>query len=313
MSSARDLLAAQVALHQGLVGLDDGVEQLRAVFLDGRGELVRDRDRVALALAVRVEVRAVVQQVDDAGQFVLGADRQLDRDAAVGELLLHRGQHPEEVGALAVEHVDVDDPGELELLRPVPHARRVHLDSHHTGDDDQRALDHAQGGNRVGLETGVARRVDQIELAALPLTRAERRGQRHLAPLLVLVPVRDGRPRLDRAEPVRLARLEEQSLDERGLARSAVSDDGNVADLPGFDGHRVLLGAWNGSRESYAPAGPRASRPVTVWSEATAQSIRTVREPQEPLSPFEASDVTVPRHEAPVGKFNASDVCSTWP
>ena len=30
-------------------------------------------------------------------------------------------------------------------------------------------------------------------------------------------------------------------------------------------------------------------------------------------SPSEASDVTVPRHEAPVGKFNASDVCSTWP
>ena len=86
----RDLLAAEVALHQRLVGLDDGVEQLRAVLLDGGRELGRDRDRVALARAGRIDVRAVVQQVDDAGQLVLGADRQLDRDAAVGQLLLQR-------------------------------------------------------------------------------------------------------------------------------------------------------------------------------------------------------------------------------
>ncbi len=49
----RDLLAAEVALHQRLVGLDDGVEQLRPVLLDELGQLVRDRDRVALARRLR--------------------------------------------------------------------------------------------------------------------------------------------------------------------------------------------------------------------------------------------------------------------
>ena len=44
-------------------------------------------------------------------------------------------------------------------------------------------------------------------------------------------------------EPVGRLRLEEQRLDERRLARPAVADDGDVADLPGFDGHQVLLAA----------------------------------------------------------------------
>ena len=105
----RNLLTAEVALHQRLVGLDDGVEQLRPVLLDGRGHLLRDRDRITLTPALRIQVRAVVQQVDDAFEVVLRADRELDRDAAIGQLLLHGGQHAVEVGALAVEHVHEDD------------------------------------------------------------------------------------------------------------------------------------------------------------------------------------------------------------
>ena len=83
MSAVGNLLAAEIALHQRLVGLDDGVEQLRAVLLHDAGHLVRDRDRVALASARRIEVGAVVQQVDDPRELVLGADRQLDRNAAL--------------------------------------------------------------------------------------------------------------------------------------------------------------------------------------------------------------------------------------
>ena len=248
-----NLLAAEVALHQGLVRLDDGVEQLRPVLLDDLGHLAGDRDGIFLARARRIHVRAVVQQVDDAGQLVLAADRQLDRDAAVGELLLHRREHTVEVGALAVEHVHEHDARQLEIFRARPHTGGVHLDAHHPGDDDQRALDDSQRGDRVGGEARVARRVDEVDLAALPLEVHERGRERHLPALLVLVPVGDRRAGLDRAQPVRLSRLEEQSLDERGLARPAVADDGDVADLPGFDGHRVLLALVGGCRrQSYA-------------------------------------------------------------
>ena len=129
-----ELLAFEVARHQILVRLDDGVEQLLAVLLHDVGHRVRDRLRPALAPAGRIHVRAHVQEVDDARQLVLAADRQLDRDAAVGQLLPRRLEHAEEVGALAVEHVDEDDARELVLLGALPHARGVHLDAHHAAE-----------------------------------------------------------------------------------------------------------------------------------------------------------------------------------
>ena len=85
--------------------------------------LVGDRLRSALLAAGGIHVRAHVQEVDDAGQLVLGADRQVDRDAAVGELRAHRLEHAEEVGALAVEHVHEDDARELVLVGALPDAR----------------------------------------------------------------------------------------------------------------------------------------------------------------------------------------------
>jgi hypothetical protein len=53
--------------------------------------------------------------------------------------------------------------------------------------------------------------------------------------VLVVVPVGDGRARIDRAEPVDGAGLEEERLDQRRLARATVSDDGDVPDLPGLE------------------------------------------------------------------------------
>ena len=130
------------------------------------------------------------------------------------QLRAHRLERPEEVGPLAVEHVHDDDAGDVPVLAAVPGPPRADLDAHHAADDDQLALDDAQRGDRVALEAGVARRVDQVDLPLLPLAVAERGRQRHLPPVLVLVPVGDGRPLLDRAEPVDRAGLEEQRLDE---------------------------------------------------------------------------------------------------
>ena len=72
----------------------------------------------------------------------------------------------------------------------------------------------------------------------------ERHRDRELALVLVLVRVGDRRARLDRAEAVDRARLEEERLDERRLSRPAVADDGDVADLCGLGhGLALLLGA----------------------------------------------------------------------
>ena len=125
-----ELLALEVLLHQRLVGLDDLVEQLLAVLLDELCQLLGDRPRLRLLLALRARVRAHVEDVDDPGQLVLAADRQLDGDAAGRQLLLHLTERAEEVGALAVEHVDEEHAGDPELVGALPDPRRADLDPH---------------------------------------------------------------------------------------------------------------------------------------------------------------------------------------
>src|SRR5262249_62039928 len=94
----------------------------------------------------------------------------------------------------------------------------------------------------VTAEARVAGGVDQVDLPVLPLEVAERGGQRHLAALLVLVPVGGRRARLDGPKPVDGTGLEEHRLDERGLSGRSVPGTGVVADLSGLDGH--ALSSW---------------------------------------------------------------------
>ena len=210
----RELLPVQVALHQRLVRLDDGVEELGAGLLDLVRHLRGNLAWAPLLRALRARVRGHVQEVDDAGQLVLGSDRQVDGDALRAELRAKLLERSEEVRALAIEHVHEDDAGEPEVFRALPVAGGLHLDAHDAADGDERALDDVQRGDRVALEARLAGRVDEVDLAALPLEVGERVGDRHLALLLVLVPVGDRRPLLDDAQPVRRAGLEEHRLDE---------------------------------------------------------------------------------------------------
>ena len=236
-----ELLALEVLLHQRLVGLDDLVEQLLAVLGHETCHLLRDRAGLGLLGAVGARVGAHVEDVDDARHLVLGADREVHGDAALGELLLQLAERAEEVGPLAVEHVDEEKARDPELLGPLPDARRADLDAHHAAEDDEGALDDPERGASLALKARIARDVDQIQLALLPLRVRERERDRHLPQLLVVVPVGDRRARVDRAEPVRLTGLEEQRLDERRLARPAMADDGDVADLARLEnGHTRL-------------------------------------------------------------------------
>ena len=57
----------------------------------------------------------------------------------------------------------------------VPVARGLHLDAHDAADRDERALDDVQRGDRVALEARLAGRVDEVDLAALPLEVARAR------------------------------------------------------------------------------------------------------------------------------------------
>ena len=194
--------------------------------------------RLALALALRARVRAHVQQVDDAGQLVLAADRDVDGDAArrraaPGAASSARKKSARSRSSMFTKTTRASPSSSAQLPRRGPSRPRR----------PSRALTTTSAPSTTRSaaiaspwKPGSPGRVDQVDLAPLPLARHERRAERHLPRCCSsVVPVGDGGARLDRAEPVDLARLEEHRLDERRLARPAVADDGDVADLPGLD------------------------------------------------------------------------------
>ena len=185
----RDLLFHQVLLGEIVVGARDRVDELVAGGRGGVGEVrgdVAHRRRPAL-----VRVRLHREQVDDADELVLLADRQLHGDDLGAEGLLEEAEGVVEVGALTVEHVADDDAAQSAGGRAVPEPLVLDLDAEHGVDDDQRGLDDPQGGDRVGLEARVAGRVDEVEGEAAAVDVRQTGREAHLAFLLVVVPVGD--------------------------------------------------------------------------------------------------------------------------
>jgi len=78
----------------------------------------------------------------------------------------------EQPRGVLITHHHEDHAGKAKLLGAVPEPRRLHLHPVDAVQDEERALDDAKRGNRVGLEAGIPGRVDEIQLAVLPpLTR----------------------------------------------------------------------------------------------------------------------------------------------
>ena len=285
-----DLLALEVALHQRLGVLGDLVHELLAVLLRELGEIVGDRDLLAVVLAgAVVGERLHVDEVDQPADVVLGADRDLRRDHVRPEGGLQRVQRAEEVGPLAVEHVHVDQPRHAELLRALPQALRADLDAHDRVDDEHGRLAHAQRAEGVGDEGRLARGVDQVDLGVVPVERGQRRGDRHPARLLVVVGVRDRRTVSHRAEPRRRAGLEQQGLVQRRLPAPPVAHQRHVADpvcRMGHARHLALLclplpQGGDGSAESYRRLSPwrrlfsRSTAFVCSWEMRDSVTPRT--------------------------------------
>lgn len=99
--------------------------------------------------------------------------------------MLERSQGLEEVGAVAVEHVDEDEPGSVKLGGARPQPARGHLDSGYGVDDEDGGLANTQSGERVGDEARLAGRVQQVDLVLAPGGGAESQRNRHLTRLLL--------------------------------------------------------------------------------------------------------------------------------
>ena len=228
----RDLLVLEDHLQQLVVVVRDLLEQVLAG-LGGALDVVGGDldDLLLLAELVLVDDRVVLDEVDDPPELGLRADRQLDRHRMRAEAVDHRLHALREVGADAVHLVDVGDARDVVLVGLAPDRLGLRLDTGNGVEQGDGAVEHAQRALDLDREVDVARRVDDVDAVALPLTRGGSGGDGDAALLLLLHPVHHGRALVHLADLVGPAGVVEDALGRRRLAGVDVRHDPDVASV----------------------------------------------------------------------------------
>ena len=211
---------------------DDDVDELVAGFLGGLEQVLGDLAGLpGLAHALVPDERLHLQQVDDALEVALGADRELNDGRRRLEAVADHGDGAVEVGADPVHLVDKAHPGHLVLVRLAPDGLGLGLDAGDGVEDGDGAVEDAKRPLDLDGEVDVAGRVDDVDPGVAPA--AGRRGGGDGDPALLLLdhPVHDGAALVDLADLVGAARVVQDALGRRGLARVDVGHDPDVAGL----------------------------------------------------------------------------------
>ena len=223
----RDLALVQVERHQLLVDLHDLIDQ----------RAVRIGDRRKIRFAGRIE-----KTIDDALPV---AGRKIDRQALLAECRADRGEDRRQVDVLGIDLVDDQQAAKPARRRPLHHSRRDHFDARCRVDDDRRGLDSVQSADRLADKVGKAGRVDDVDARVLGLEVKHRGPQRVLPAPFERLEVADRRAALDAADRLDRSGLVQQRFDQRGLARCAVADQRQRANVGGGEFRhecRLLLG-----------------------------------------------------------------------
>ncbi len=211
------LTLLQVDFHQGLVHLDHLVDDAAV----GLGDVREIGGRAAgLKEAVDDLFAAIRRQID--GQ-AFGAEGVADLSGEVFQV------HP-----LGIDLVDDDEAAQLAILCDRHHALGDPLYPRLGVDDHRRRLHRRQHGYAAAQEVRKARGIEQINMLAIGIKAgdADVKG----VPVLLF----QGVVVTDRGAPGHATRRGdhprrgEQGLDQRGLARTGGTNQGNVADVLGI-------------------------------------------------------------------------------
>ena len=227
------LLAVQVLHHEIVVGLGHEVAQLVARGLGGIGVLGRNL-LDALLLAAGIEIaRLHANDVDDALEVLVDADRNGHRSQTRTEARMQQRHGRVEVGVLAVDMVDEHGARQTHVLRLAPQLGGHDLRACHGVHHEQRHLGRLHGGQRVADEVGVAGRIKQVNLVVLVRNGGNGGADGEFAPDLLIVVVEVGFPVVRRAHAGRTAGDVQHRFGERCLAGAVLAHQHNVSHVFG--------------------------------------------------------------------------------
>ena len=216
----------------------------------------------------------MLQEIDDPDEVGLEAVGQLDRDGMGLQPIANLGDAGGGVGAHAVALVDEGDARDVVLVGLPPDGLGLGLDPADRAEHGDRAVEHAQAALDLDGEVDVPGGVDDVDPVVAPEAGGGGGGDGDAALLLLLHPVHDGRAVVDLAQTVRDARVEENSLSGRGLARVNMGHDADIAGLsyvhcaePRLE--RISFSARTQQSERGLPRSPRREvrRPVvSAWA-----------------------------------------------
>ena len=222
-------LALEVLLHERLVGLGDQVGELLASGLGGGGELGGDvEDLLAVALVV---IGLHADDVDDAAEVGLFTHGDLHGTHAVTELRVERRHDRREVRVLLVHPVDEHGARDSDSSGDPPETVSLDLGSGDGVDDEERHLGRFHAGDGVAYEVGIAGGVDDVDLDTVVNDGRQGEVDRELALDLFRIVVETGVSVVHGSQALGCAGQVEHRFGKRRLARTAVSDEYDVADF----------------------------------------------------------------------------------
>ena len=201
------------------------------------------------------EPRLLVDQVDHALELVLGAYGVLHRNRRSLQPVAYRVHRLLEVRAHAVHLVHEADARHPVTVGLTPHRLGLRLHARDRIEHNDASVENAEASLYLGREVHVPRRIDDVDLMALPLCASGRRSDGDPSLPLLGHPVHDGGAVVNLSQLVRPAREEQHPLRHCRLASVDVGDEPDIANFTEVRiySHSVLLTTGSGRRLCWPP------------------------------------------------------------
>ena len=172
-----------------------------------------------------------LEQIDNALERRFLADWQLDGHNARTETHAQFVDDAMKIRVLAIHLVEEEHARQFLLLREVPELLRLDLDARVCRNDDDGRVGCIHGLDGLADEVGIARRIEEVQLAVAPFAGRELRLHRQMALLFLWAGIEQARAVIDAAAALRRARVEEGIVEEARLAAVAVPEKDDIPEI----------------------------------------------------------------------------------